>query len=73
MAITHFSAVEAATITATAGVVLPVTVTASLPAAASTPVGTLYVITDNGVGDNETAVVVNNGTAWTLTTGAALS
>lgn len=52
-------------------VTLPVTTTASLPA--SPAVGTLYVITDNGVGDNETAVVVWNGSAWTLTTGAALT
>lgn len=57
--------------TVSGAVTLPVTVTASLPA--SPAVGTLYVITDNGVGDNETAVVVWNGSAWTLTTGAALT
>ena len=55
----------------TGAVTLPVTTTASLPA--SPAVGTLYVITDNGAGDNETAVVVWNGSAWTLTTGAALT
>ena len=55
----------------TGAVTLPVTVTASLPASAAT--GTLYVITDNGAGDNETAVVVWNGSAWVVCSGAALS
>jgi len=54
-------------------VALPVTTTAALPAASTANTGQLYVITDNGAGNNETAVVVSNGTAWTLTTGAALS
>lgn len=57
----------------TGAVKLPVTTTALLPAASVANTGTLYVITDNGAGNNETAVVVSNGTAWTLTTGAALS
>lgn len=49
------------------------TVTASLPAASADNIGLMYVITDNGAGNDETAVVISNGTSWTLTTGAALT
>lgn len=52
---------------------IPAVLTAALPVASAANLGRLYIITDNGVGNNETAVVVSNGTAWTLTTGAALS
>jgi hypothetical protein len=55
----------------TGAVTLPVTVTASLPASAET--GTLYVITDNGAANDETAVVVYDGSAWVVCSGAALS
>jgi hypothetical protein len=57
----------------TAGFLLPVTTTAALPTASVANTGLLYVVTDNGVGNNETAVVLCNGTGWTLTTGAALT
>jgi hypothetical protein len=56
-----------------AGFIFPVTVTASLPAATSVAVGTTYVITDNGAGDDEVTIVINNGTAWVTAVGAALS
>jgi hypothetical protein len=51
--------------------VVPITVTASLPTDA--PAGTLYIITDNGAGDDETVLVMYNGSAWLTAAGAALS
>ena len=50
---------------------LPTSTTAELPASGTA--GELRAITDNGSGNDEFAVVVWNGSAWTLTTGAALS
>lgn len=55
------------------GFIAPVVTTANLPAAASTAVGTLYIISDNGVGNNEYCLVINTGSAWVTATGAALS
>jgi hypothetical protein len=56
-----------------AGVItLTSTVTASLPAAADNT-GALYVITDNGAGDDEFALVVSNGSAWVAVDTSALS
>ena len=55
------------------GFQLPSSVTADLPAASADNAGVIRAITDNGLGDDEYAVVVSNGTAWTLTTGAALT
>jgi len=52
---------------------LPVSLTSELPSASSDNVGQIRVVTDNGAGDNETAVVVSNGTAWVVCSGAALS
>jgi len=57
----------------TNGFVPPVTVTASLPAASSVAAGTMYIITDNGAGDNEICIVISDGSAWKTAVGAALS
>jgi len=46
--------------------------TAALPAAAAANTGHVYLITDNGIGDNEYALVVSNGTAWVTADGNAL-
>jgi hypothetical protein len=56
-----------------AGFIAPVVLTANLPAATGVPAGTIYVISDNGVGNNEYCVVVSTGTAWVTAVGAALS
>lgn len=48
------------------------TVTASLPAAADNT-GRIYVITDNGAGDDEFALVVSDGSAWVKITTTALT
>ena len=53
-------------------ITLTSTVTASLPAAADNT-GALYVITDNGAGNDEFALVVSNGTAWVAVDTSALS
>ncbi len=46
--------------------------TADLPAAADNT-GMVAVISDNGAGDDETCLVISNGTAWVTAVGAALS
>lgn len=69
MAITHFSG----PVQSYAGFVFPVTTTALLPAANSVDVGTAYIITDNGVGNNEFCLVLSNGTSWVTAVGAALT
>ena len=56
----------------TGSITLTSTVTASLPAAASNT-GALYIITDNGAGNDEFALVVSNGTAWVAVDTSALS
>jgi hypothetical protein len=55
------------------GFIAPVVTTANLPAAASTPPGTSYIISDNGVGNNEYCLVICTGAAWVTAIGAALS
>ena len=57
----------------TNGFIAPVTTTAALPTASSVPAGTIYVISDNGAGNNEYCIVVSTGAAWVTATGAALS
>jgi hypothetical protein len=57
----------------TNGFVPPVTVTASLPAASSVAVGTVYIISDNGAGNDEYCLVISTGAAWVTAIGAALS
>jgi hypothetical protein len=52
---------------------LPTGLTADLPAAAAANLGQLRIITDNGAGNDEFAVVVSNGTAWVAIDTAALS
>lgn len=69
MAATNFSG----PVVSTNGFNLPVSLTSELPAASSDNTGQIRVITDNGSGDDETAVVVSNGTAWVVCSGAALS
>jgi len=51
----------------------PVVTTANLPAFASVSAGMVYIISDNGVGDDEFCLVINTGAAWVTATGAALS
>jgi len=53
-------------------ITLTSTVTASLPAADENT-GALYIITDNGAGNDEFALVVSNGTAWVAVDTSALS
>jgi len=55
------------------GFIPPVVTTANLPAFASVPVGTMYIISDNGAGNDEYCVVINTGAAWVTAVGAALS
>jgi hypothetical protein len=55
------------------GFIAPVVTTANLPTAASTAVGAVYIISDNGVGDDEYCIVINTGAAWVTAVGAALS
>ena len=56
-----------------AGFIAPVVLTAALPAAASVPAGTMYIISDNGAGNNEYCLVISTGAAWVTAVGAALS
>ena len=60
-------------VVATNGFVPPVTVTASLPAASSVAAGTMYIVTDNGAGNDEICIVISDGSAWKTAVGAALS
>ena len=55
------------------GFIAPVVLTAALPSASSVPAGTIYVISDNGAGNNEYCLVISTGSAWVTATGAALS
>jgi|TARA_R110000803_G_scaffold9334_3_gene29582 hypothetical protein len=55
------------------GFQIPVVVTADLPAFATTTVGTVYMVSDNGGGDDEYCIVINTGAAWVTAVGAALS
>jgi hypothetical protein len=57
----------------TAGFIAPVVLTAALPAFASVPAGTVYIVSDNGAGNNEYCLVINTGAAWVTAVGAALS
>lgn len=55
------------------GFIPPVVTTANLPAFASVPAGTVYIISDNGAGNDEYCLVINTGAAWVTAVGAALS
>jgi len=69
MAQTRFSGPVAST----NGFIPPIVTTANLPAFASVPAGTVYMVRDNGVGNNEFSLVINTGAAWVTAVGAALS
>ena len=56
-----------------AGFIAPVVTTANLPVATTVPAGTIYIISDNGVGNNEYCLVISTGAAWVTAVGAALS
>ncbi len=56
-----------------AGFQIPVVATADLPAFADVAVGTAYMVSDNGAGNNEYCIVINTGAAWVTAVGAALS
>ena len=55
------------------GFQIPVVTTANLPAFGDVAVGTAYMVSDNGGGDNEYCIVINTGAAWVTAVGAALS
>lgn len=55
------------------GFIAPVVTTSNLPAAASVDAGTIYIISDNGAGDDEYCLVISTGAAWVTAVGAALS
>ena len=55
------------------GFEVPVVLTADLPTAADTTVGTVYIVSDNGSGDDAYCLVINTGAAWVTAVGAALS
>ena len=55
------------------GFQIPVVATADLPAFGDVAVGTVYMVSDNGVGNNEYCIVINTGAAWVTAVGAALS
>ena len=52
---------------------IPVVATADLPAFGDVAVGTAYMVSDNGAGNNEYCIVINTGAAWVTAVGAALS
>lgn len=60
-------------VASTNGFDLPVSLTAELPVASASNTGVIRAITDNGIGNNEFALVVSNGTAWLAIATGALS
>jgi len=60
-------------VASTNGFIAPIVTTANLPAFATVPAGTVYMVSDNGVGNNEFSLVINTGAAWVTAVGAALS
>lgn len=55
------------------GFQIPVVATADLPAFGDVAVGTAYMVSDNGAGNNEYCIVINTGAAWVTAVGAALT
>ncbi len=55
------------------GFQIPVVTNANLPAFGDVAVGTAYMVSDNGSGNDEYAIVINTGAAWVTAIGAALS
>lgn len=60
-------------VASTNGFIAPIVTTANLPAFATVPAGTVYIVSDNGAGDDEVCLVINTGAAWVTAVGAALS
>lgn len=73
MAATHMSGPVVSANGFDGSIDLPVSLTSELPAASASNLGQMRIITDNGVGNNEFAVVVSNGSAWVAISTAALS
>jgi hypothetical protein len=55
------------------GYQIPVVTTANLPAFGDVAVGTVYMVSDNGAGNDEYCIVISTGAAWVTAVGAALS
>lgn len=55
------------------GFIAPVVTTANLPSASSVPAGSIYIISDNGVGNDTYCLVISTGSAWVTAVGAALT
>ena len=55
------------------GFQIPVVTTANLPAFGDVAVGTAYIVSDNGAGNDEYCIVISTGAAWVTAVGAALS
>lgn len=55
------------------GFQIPVVTTTDLPDATGVAVGTVYMVSDNGAGDDEYCIVISTGAAWVTAVGAALS
>ena len=71
MSTTHFSGPLEVT-GENGGFKLTAILTAALPSAATANTGLMNLISDNGAGDNETALVVSTGSAWVTVDGNAL-
>ena len=52
---------------------LTVVTTADLPTPSAANEGKMYVISDNGAGNNEYCLVISTGAAWVTAVGAALT
>jgi hypothetical protein len=63
----------AGNVTVTSFVKLTAVATSALPAAAAGNAGQVRLINDNGIGNNETCLVISTGSAWVTAVGAALS
>ena len=55
------------------GYQIPVVATTDLPDATGVAVGTVYMVSDNGSGDDEYCIVISTGAAWVTAVGADLS
>lgn len=55
------------------GFEIPVSTTAQLPPASSVVAGTMRMVSDNGVGNNEFCIVISTGSAWVTAVGAVLT
>jgi hypothetical protein len=69
---TNFSNVEVGSAEGGGALKWPAILTAALPAASAANVGHVRMISDNGLGNNEYALVISNGTTWVTADGNAL-